>query len=75
MERETRRFRAVSNDGGAEFTVIEYRSVTEYRDLSDDTSIGQRHPRFALTDGSSVNQIDPETFKIVRTDQIIRKVR
>jgi hypothetical protein len=73
MEQETGRFRAISDDG-QEFVVIEYQPIRETRTLSG-TSITKGLKRLVLSDGSSVNQIDPETFKIVQTDQIIRKIR
>jgi hypothetical protein len=73
MEQETGRFRAISDDG-QEFVVIEYQPICETRTLSG-TSITKGLKRLVLSDGSSVNQIDPETFKIVQTHQIIRKIR
>ena len=73
MEREIRRFQAASDDGDV-FTVIEYQNFIERRLLSGDTSITKGLKRLVLSDGSRVNQIDPETFKIVQTDQIIRKI-
>jgi hypothetical protein len=74
MEQETRRFRAVSDDG-EEFVVIEYQRIIEHKLLSGATSVTKGLKRLALSDGSSVNQIDPETFKVVQTDQLIRKIR
>jgi hypothetical protein len=74
MERETRRFEAVS-DAGEEFTVIEYQRIHEHRDLSGKTSVTRGLKRLVLSDGSTVVQIDPETFKILQTDKLIRKVR
>ena len=73
MEQETDRFKAVSDDG-EEFTVIVYRTVTEERHLTGgSTRLGL--PRLALADGSTVTPgDDPETFKIVQTHKIIRKV-
>jgi hypothetical protein len=74
MEQETNRFRAVAKDG-EEFVVHEYQNITEHMDLSGKTSITRRLKRLALSDGSTVIQIDPETFKILQTDKLIRKVR
>ncbi len=74
MEQETRRFKAVS-DNGAEFTVIEYERLHEHRELSGQTSFTRGLKRLVLSDGSTVVQIDPETFKILRTNEVIRKVR
>jgi hypothetical protein len=74
MEQETGRFRAVSDDG-EEFVVIEYQRIHEHKDLNGKISITKGLKRLALNDGSGVNRIDPDTFKIVQTDQIIRKIR
>ena len=73
MEQESRRFKARS-DRGKEFTVIEYQSIHEHKDLSGKISTTKGLGRFALNDGSTVVQIDSETFKIIQTDEIIRKV-
>jgi hypothetical protein len=74
MEQETHRFRAVS-DKGEEFLVIEYENITAHKDLSGRTSTTRGLKRFALSDGSTVIQLDPETFKILQTDKRIRKIR
>ena len=73
MEQETRRFRARSDDG-REFIVIEYEQLHEHRDLSGQTSFTRGLKRLVLSDGSTVVQIDPETFKILQTDVVIRKI-
>jgi hypothetical protein len=73
IEREAERFHAASDDG-QEFVVIKYRRFTEDRDLSG-TSTRELLPRFRLSDGTPVNSVDAETFKIADTDQIIRKIR
>ena len=72
MERETGRFRAVSDDGEG-FIVIECQRIIETRTFTG-TLITKGLKRFRLSDGSSVNRLDPETFQIVQTQQIIRKV-
>lgn len=73
MADEVDRFQAVADDG-EEFTVIVYRQTIKGRDLdgTEWTKLGL--PDLALVDGSAVNQIDTETFQIVETDKIIRKV-
>jgi hypothetical protein len=73
MEQEIGRFRAVSDDG-EEFVVIEYQRIHENRFLDGKRSITKGRKRLALSDGSRVNQIDPETFKIVESNQVIRKI-
>lgn len=72
MENLVDRFMAVDDDG-KEYTVIEYRELIEDNKLE---AGGPRlgFPRFALDDGSAVNQIDAKTFQIIETDKIIRKI-
>jgi hypothetical protein len=76
MEREVEinRFKAKSEDG-KEYTIIEYQEEhdvtsmpSEYREWLPGLK------RLATSDGLAVNYIDSETFKIVSTDEIIRKV-
>ena len=73
MEEEIDRFEAVSDDGEM-FTVIVYQELRESRSLTG-SSWSKGLPRLFLSDGKAVNEVDPETFKIVETNQIIRKVR
>jgi hypothetical protein len=72
MENLVDRFLAVDDDG-KEYTVFEYREIIEDNKLeAGGPRLGL--PRFALDDGSAVTLCDAETFKIVLTDKIIRKV-
>lgn len=79
MRREISRFKAVS-DSGEEYTVIVYQNLINGR--------SHKHPNdwfpskmyyLVTTNGLSVNPVgaeglDAETFHIIETDQIIRKV-
>ncbi|MDO9586767.1 MAG: hypothetical protein Q8R45_09870 [Brevundimonas sp.] len=73
MEELIDQFEAVSDEGGV-FTVRVYQQVGEFRLLSGEVRETRGAKRLALSDGSPVNWIDEKTFKIVFTDQIIRKV-
>ena len=71
---EIGRFRAISDDG-EEFTVIQYRSNIESRAHSEPPTRSKGIAQLTLTDGRIVNQIDPETYQIVETNQIIRRIQ
>ena len=76
MTKTTRKigqFTAVSDDG-TEYTVIEYHMIldTGTKDGGASMPVGRW---LRLKDGSAVDRIDSETFKIAGTDQIIRKLR
>ena len=73
MEELIDRFEAVSDDG-QQFTVDVYQDVTTTRTLNGAASQIRGLKRVALSDGRDVNRIDEKTFKIVSTDQVIRKV-
>jgi hypothetical protein len=76
IEREVSRFRARA-DNGRVYTVIEYQEmikIDEIRPRGDPTPWHPGAKRLALIDGSPVNQLDPGTFQIVHTNQIIRKL-
>jgi hypothetical protein len=69
---ETDRFQAGADDGSVE-TVIEYTSTPSFKaDGRAKTIKGSKE--FSLLNGHSVNQIGSETFQVVETDKIIRKV-
>ena len=76
MEQEIRRFYAKSDDGRV-FIVVEYQEFTEFQPIS---GARQRIPTttsLRLSDGRDVTYVqdDPEAFKILDTDEIIREVR
>ena len=74
-EREVDRF-AVKADDGERFILVEYQATTRTLKLDGSTPIAQgKSPTLLrLSDGREVNFIDSETFQIVDTNQIIRKV-
>lgn len=72
-EREIGRFFA-KTDNGKEYQIVEYQ---KYIDASTMDSPNEEIPgikRMQTTDGLHVNYIDSETFKIVETNEIVRKV-
>lgn len=77
MEQEIDRFEAKADDGTV-YTIIEYQEFTEHRPVdSPNTEWVKGMKRLELEDGSPVNAVrnDPETFQIVATDQIVRRIR
>ncbi len=74
MEKEISRVEARA-DNGTTYTVIEYQKIIETRLLSGQMSRASGTKRFALSNGGSVNYRDPETFEIVQTGEVIRKIR
>jgi hypothetical protein len=72
MEREVERFTAVSDDG-QRHTIIAMQEMIEVNAVGQHTWI-KGLKRMQLPDGSPVNYIDPNTFQIVHTDLIVRKV-
>jgi hypothetical protein len=72
-DEEVARFEAVANDGTT-YTVVEYQSVTTFRPLSGSGGMVAATTSYTILDGSAVDLIDEATFKIVATDEIIRRV-
>jgi len=60
------------DDQGSEFTIFEYQEVIENPSLK---WIKTGPNWFRLSDGTPVNKIDDDTFKIVTTDSVLRRVR
>ena len=73
MEELIDRFDAASDDGDL-FTVEVYQTVRTTRLLNGESRVTRGMKRLALSDGRDLNWIDAQTFKIVVTDEIIRKV-
>ena len=72
--RKTAEFYA-KDDKGNEYIVFEYREFMErVRPGQPSEWIMKERIQLRLADGSPVNQIDANTFKVVHIDQIIRKV-
>jgi hypothetical protein len=75
MEREIERFDVELSDGSRDTVVI-------FQDFIDATAMGDQGRQWVpglkraelISDGSPLNYVDPQTFKHVFTDEIIRKV-
>ena len=72
-ETKTNRF-LVKSASGWEYVVVEYQAIIQAGHLQDPAAKIPGPKRFTLLDGSPVNYIDSEAFKIVATDEIVRKV-
>lgn len=60
-------------DSGRSVTVLEFQDRIDTSSFDGPSSIdGMR--RFALQDGSTVNYVDAQTFKIVQGDELVRKL-
>lgn len=74
MEEEIERFECERVDG-TRCTVVGYQEYTRFRPLSGPASWVKAMKRLELADGSSfVNFIDGERYKIVVTDEVVRRV-
>jgi hypothetical protein len=74
MVHESKRFQAKS-DTGKIYTIIEFQDeidMTHHQSEGDDLIPGLKF--LETSDGIKVNYIDPETFKIFDTGEIIRKI-
>ena len=63
------------DDEGNKETVIEWETVITFRPVSGESAsshTGQRD--WTLPDGSGVNYVDEDTFQVVETDKILRKI-
>lgn len=69
----TDRFEAVGEDG-QRYTVIETRETLTAKPLSGNHTSMFGAADYRLSDGRHVNWIDDETFKILDTNEVIRKV-
>jgi hypothetical protein len=70
---ETRRFRARKDDGEV-VTVIEFQEQISFRPLNGPPSSLPGAKVLTLPDGSHVNFIDENTFKIVQTGEVVRRL-
>ena len=73
-EIEKERFLA-QDDSGRVYTVIIHQQVHEHRPLSGPSRTIKGGLRAVLSDGRSLNRLDAETFEIVQTHEVVRKVR
>jgi glutamine cyclotransferase len=75
MDRILSEFQVEDQSTGKTFDVIEYQEYSEYRTINGDWHRADGFKRLELADGSGdLNYIDPQTFKIVATNQIVRKI-
>lgn len=62
------------DDDGSRYTVIEYQNYTRSRPISGPAQNIPTTKELFLSDGRAVTWIDDDTFEIVATDEIIRKI-
>ena len=60
----------VMDEQGSDYTLVEYQNVTETRSLKWRRA---GPSRFELADGTPVDKIDDETFKIETSDTVLRR--
>jgi hypothetical protein len=60
----------VTDDQGIEYTLEEYQNVTETRSLKWVTALPSW---FELADGTPVDKIDDETFRIATNDTLLHR--
>jgi|GEM_PF-2770066 len=73
MSREINQFKCQDEDG-VPYTVIEYQNYTTFTSLDNGRRQLPSSKEYFLPDGNEVSPLDADTFKIVRTDTIIRKI-
>jgi hypothetical protein len=73
MRKEINRYRCIG-DSGREYTVIEYQNFTRYQTLNDPPQDVPTTKEWFLSDSQDVNFIDENTFQIVLTDELVRKI-
>ena len=62
----------IIDDHGNEYTIFEYQESIQKRSLN---WIKAGQSWFCLSDGSPVDKVDENTFKIASTDKILHRVR
>lgn len=72
--KEIGRFEAAS-DSGERYTIVEYQTMIETQLISGRKSVVGGTKELLLANGDDVNFIDDDTFKIVKDNKIIRRVR
>jgi hypothetical protein len=70
---ETNRF-LVKADNGKKYTIVQYQEYVSAATLSDPHAEVAGLKSLFTSTGLHVNCIDPKTFKIVETNEIVRKV-
>lgn len=75
MDRVISEFKVRDHETGAIYDVIELQEYNTYRDVNGNYHELAGMKRLEMADGSGfLNFIDTDTFKIVSTDRIVRKV-
>lgn len=64
----------VISDAGNEYTIIEYQEYISVNSFDNTNNEIKGLKSLITTTGYSVNYINPDTFKIVNTNEIVRKV-
>lgn len=73
MRKEIGRYYCMG-DSGHEYIVIEYQNYRRWQPLSGPAQDVPTTKEMFLSDGRDVNFIDENTFQIVLTDEIVRKI-
>lgn len=73
MRKEVNRYRCRGEDG-SEYTVIERQTFTNFRPMSGPSQNVGGALDWILSDGRDVNFVDDDTFQILDTDEVIRKI-
>jgi hypothetical protein len=61
-------------DSGRQYTVVEYQNYRRFQPLNGPAQDVPGTKELFLSDGRDVNFIDENTFQIVLTDEIVRKI-
>lgn len=64
----------VKTDSGKEYVIVQYQEYISARSFNDPHGEVAGLKRLSTSTGLHVNYIDPQTFKVVETDEIVRKV-
>lgn len=72
-EIETDRF-LVKTDTGKEYTIVQYQEYISAASFDDPQAEVEGLKRLSTSTGLDVNYIDSKTFKVVETNEVVRKV-
>jgi hypothetical protein len=72
-EIEIERFKAVDEDGN-QHTIICYQATIESNLMNGSVGVTKGLKKYVTSTYEPVDAIDSETFKIITTDQIVRKI-
>jgi hypothetical protein len=70
---KTDEFKAVSDEGN-EYLIAEYQGIINMGSMKNPNAEAKGLKWLKTSNGFAVNYIDADTFKIVETDEIVRKV-